>query len=68
MGACMGQRSGDGTVKTALQSPFISCWETLQLASLTVALVLSAQPPSLSLTGGLSLTAKSFALHSSRHV
>lgn len=67
-GARMGQRSGDGTVKTAPQSPFTSCWETLQPASLTVALVLSARPPSLSLTGGLSLTAKSFALHSSSRV
>lgn len=47
--------------------PLPSRWEILRPASLTVTFVLSAQPPTLSLTGGLSLTAKSFALHSSSH-
>lgn len=44
-GAHVGQCGGDGTVEKAPPSPFSSCWETLQLASLTVTLVLSAQPP-----------------------
>lgn len=44
------------------------CWETLQSAALTVTLVLAALPPLHLpiLTGGLSLTAKSFALHRSK--
>lgn len=44
-GAHAGQCGGDGTMEKAPPSPFSSCWETLQPASLTVTLVLSAQPP-----------------------